>query len=197
MRKRKVSLPFLLGIGLILCSLCLLLVHQIRLSAGARTCREAVSQIQSLLPERTQGVPGTYPNTNMPVLEIGGTDYCGILEVPAFGITLPVANHWDGKKLLSAPRRYYGSVYDGSLVIGGADDARQFAFCRQIQIGAVITVTDMTGAQFSYTVSSVDRTRYADTAWLTQSGCQLVLFCRDPASFGYLAVRCISTTQAQ
>lgn len=191
--KRKLSIPLVLGIALILCSLGLVLFCQIRLHLGAKQSQLAVSSIEALLPDRAPGVPGSSPNAGMPVLEVNGTDYVALLEVPALGITLPVAAHWDENKLSAAPARFYGSTDDHTLVIGGADDERQLGFCDKIEQGGVITVTDMTGAQFTYTVSNVDRARYADAQWLTGADSDLTLFCHDLYSMQYIAVRCTFT----
>ena len=190
--KQKKPLLLILGICLILASLCLMLIFQIRVHTGTQKRQKDLSQITNLLPERTQGVPGIYPNTPMPVLEIAGVDYVAILEIPAFGVTLPVANQWDSKNLHSAPTRFSGSAYDHTLVIGGADYPGQFSFCDKIDSGAVITITDMTGAQFTYTVSRVDRAKHAETQWLMSADCDMTLFCRGAYSWEYIAVRCVA-----
>lgn len=193
MKKRKISLPLVLGGALILCSLCLVVFFQIRVHTGYRKNQQAVTQIRALLPEKTLGVAGTNPEISMPVLEIGGKDYAAILEIPAYGITLPVADRWDTKALVSVPARFSGSVYDGSLVIGGNDHARQFAFCDKIENGTLVTVTDMTGAQFTYAVSRVDRAKHAKAQWLQEENADLTLFCRDMYTMEYVAARCVST----
>lgn len=191
--KRKLSIPLVLGIALILCSLGLVLFFQIRLHLGAKQNQLAVSNIEALLPDRVPGLPGSSPNAGMPVLEIDGTDYVALLEVPAFGITLPVAAQWDQNKLSDEPARFFGSTDDHTLVIGGVDDERQLGFCDKIELGERITVTDMTGAQFTYTVSDVDRAKHADTQWLTDADCDLTIFCHDLYSMQYIAVRCTFT----
>ena len=191
MKKRKVSLPAALGMCLILCSLCFTVGFQILIHTGTRESQMVVSQINELLPERTQGTPGIYQNTHMPVLEINRTDYIGILEIPVFGITLPVTDKWDSKKLYSAPSRFCGSVYDHTLVVGGSDYPQQFAFCDKIENGTLVMVTDMTGARFTYTVSCVDRAKHAEAKWLLDTDYDLVLFCRDAYSLDYIAVRCV------
>lgn len=83
-------------------------------------------------------------------------------------------------------------AYDNSLVIGGADHPTQFGFCAEIQHGTAISVTDMAGAQFSYTVSRIDRAKHAETSWLQSGEYDLSLFCRDTYSLEYIVVRCIS-----
>lgn len=192
MKKRKFSLLFFLGACLVLISLSLMLVFRFRLHMGARQSRIIASKIDALLPERTAGAYGMYPGSAMPVLEIDHADYVAMVEIPSFGLTLPVADKWDSNRLSLSPARFYGSVYDGSLIIGGIDDSRQFGFCGQIEHGALITVTDMTGAQFAYAVSRVDRAKHAEAQWLSDGDCDLTLFCHDSYSMEYIAVRCVS-----
>ena len=146
--------------------------------------------MSELLSERTVGVPGIYSNPNMPVLEINDADYVALIEIPSLNLALPVADAWNSRKLYSSPARFFGSCYDHSLVIGGADNSHQFSFCDKIDNGTVITITDMTGTQFSYTVSRVDRSKSAESNWLISSDYDLTLFCRDTYSMEYVAVRC-------
>ena len=61
-------------------------------------------------------------------------------------------------------------------------------FCDKIEYGTVVTVTDMTGTQFTYTVSDVHRARHAETQWLMADDCDLTLFCHDGYSMEYIAV---------
>ena len=190
MKKRKFPLFLVLGICLILAGVSLVLVFQIRMHMGAQHSQAILSSMEQVLPERTAGVPGIYLTSGMPVLEIEGADYVAMLEVPSFGIALPVSNQWDSNKLSRSPSRFFGSAYDNTLIIGGADDPRQFGFCDKIEHGALITVTDMTGAQFTYTVSGVDRAKHAGPQWLADADCDLTLFCHDLYSMEYIAVRC-------
>lgn len=189
MKKRK-SLLLLLGIFLILAGALLVLVHQIRAEMGVHYRQKILSVMEQVLPERTTGVPGVYLDPGMPALDIENVDYVAMLEVPSFGITLPVSDRWDSNSLLRSPSRFFGSAYDHSLIIGGADDPRQFGFCDKIEQGALITVIDMTGAQFTYEVSGVDRAQHAQPQWLMDADCDLTVFCHDAYSMEYIAVRC-------
>ena len=188
MKKRKFPLLLVLGSCLILLSILSVLVFQIRIHLGVRHSQRILAHMEQILPERTAGVPGN--NLAMPVLNIADADYVAMLEVPSFGVVLPVADRWDRNNLYSSPCRFYGSAYDNTLIIGGADNPRQFGFCDKIAHGAQITVTDMTGAQFAYTVSGIDRGKHAETQWLMDSDCALTLFCHDVYSLEYIAVRC-------
>ena len=191
MKKHKFPLLVVLGICLILISVSLLLFFQTCLHLGAQHSRRIILQMNEILPEKTQGVPGVYPSSAMPVLEIDGVDYVAIVEVPSFGITLPVADQWDSDKLYRSPARFFGSTYDSTLIIGGADYPLQFGFCDEIEHDAVLNITDMTGAQFSYIVSRIDRSKHAQPQWLQNEEYDLTLFCRSAYSMEYIAVRCI------
>lgn len=189
--KRRFSLPLLLGIALILCALGFLLFSQIQMQLGAQHSQQAAAMLQEILPGRTPGTPGLYPDAPMPVLEIDAVDYVALVEIPAFGITLPVANRWDSSRLADSPARFYGSAYDHTLIIGGADHSQQFGFCSQINHGALVTVTDMTGSEFTYSVSRIDRAPHAESQWLLDEDFDLTLFCHDPYAMEYIAVRCV------
>ena len=190
MKKGKFPIVLVLGICLVVVSFALIVGLQIRTHIGTRESQNVVTRMGELLPERTAGVPGISPNPNMPVLEINDVDYVALIEIPLLKLSLPVADAWNSQKLYSSPARFYGSCYNSSLVIGGADNSHQFSFCDKIENGTVVIVTDMTGTQFSYTVSRVDRAKSAESDWLISRDCDLTLFCRDTLSMEYVAVRC-------
>ena len=190
MKKGKFPIVLVLGICLVVISFALIVGLQIRKHIGADQSRKVVTRMSELLPERTVGVPELSSNPNMPVLEINDVDYVALIEIPSLNLSLPVADAWNSQKLYNSPARFYGSCYDHSLVIGGADNSHQFSFCDKIDNGTVIIVTDMTGTQFSYTVSRVDRAKSAESNWLICRDYDLTLFCRDALSMEYVAVRC-------
>lgn len=189
--KRRIPWLRILGICLIVFSLCLVVFVQLQLQSGTKNCRKVAGEMSKLLPDRAAGVLEMYPDADMPVLEINGIDYVALIEIPSIGIALPVADKWDSTKLSKSPARFFGSIYDKSLIVGGADYPQQFGFCDDIEHGAVITVTDMTGAQFSYSVIRIDRAKHAETQWLQNEKYDLTLFCRNTYSLEYIAVRCI------
>ena len=193
MKRKRSPLPLCLA-GLALCGLLLAAAWQVRMHHSAQKSRETARQLQTLLPERTPGAAVEFLDPRMPALEIDGTDYVGLLEIPAFGVGLPIEDGWKGGTRTSAVRRFWGSAYDRALVVGGPDHPGQFDFCDDINIGTPVTVTDMTGVQFSYIVSWVDRAKRADARWLTESGHALTLFCWDVYALEYVAVRCDSAS---
>lgn len=190
MKKRKFPIFLVLGIILVVISFSLLIAHQIRVHIASDKCQKVLEKMESLLPERSSGSPELYQNPNMPVLEIDSVDYVALLEIPSLEVSLPVADRWNRDKLFAYPHRFCGSAYNQTLVIGGADYSHQFSFCDKIDQGTTVTVTDMTGTQFTYKVTRVDRSSDAKKQWLTNTDYDLTLFCRDIYSLKYIAVRC-------
>ena len=190
MKKRKIPILLVLGIILVVGSFSLMIFLQLRTEIGGDKSQKTATLMQEILPERVEGVPGMWSDSNLPVLQILDTDYVALIEIPSLSLALPVADGWDSGELYKSPARFWGSCYDHSLVIGGADNAHQFSFCHNIDNGTVIIVTDMTGAQFSYTVSRVDRAKSAQSSWLISEEYDLTLFCRNTYSMEYVAVRC-------
>lgn len=189
--KRRIPLLLILGSCLIAFSLCLMIAVQFRLHSGTKNCQKVITEMHKLLSDRTPGISGAYSDPGMPVLEISGADYVALIEIPSQGIALPVSNQWNSMGLFDSPARFSGSAYDKSLVIGGVDYPGQFGFCDKIEQGASVAVTDMTGAQFLYNVSRIDRAKRAESQWLQNEGYGLTLFCRDMYSMEYIAVRCV------
>ena len=175
---------------MILVSLAWTVILQLQLQLGSDQSERVVAKMESLLPGPVEGEAGQYPDTGMPTLQIDGVDYVAMIEVPAFQVKLPVANYWDSGRLADSPARFSGSAYDSTMVIGGADYSRQFAFCDQIDLHTTVILTDMTGVQFTYQVTAVQRSDSAEREWLADESCDLTLFCKDSYSMDYIAVRC-------
>jgi sortase A len=185
MKKLSKYLPFL-GVILILTSVVLLLVPALR----QKQTNRILTQLEQRIPQRTTGYEGIYADPAMPALELDGTDYVGVLDLPGYGIQLPVAGVWDTGKLGAHPCLFWGSAYDGTLVIGGNADKGQLDCCGKVNLGDRIRFTDMTGAQFDYAVAWVDRSDDAEASWLMKEENDLTIFTRDPYSLQYIAVRC-------
>lgn len=178
------------GCLLIIGSLALLVFVRLHAAKAQRVNAEVVRQIEAIIPERSPGVMETYLDMEMPALQIDGQDYIGLVEIPGFGVKLPVFGSWDAGQVTSCPCRFWGTVYDGSLVLGGADQTGQFDCLDQLDIGTVVTVTDMLGSEFSYVVTRIDRSKSAEASVLLDGGADLTLFARDAYNFNYIVVRC-------
>lgn len=183
---------FVLGCLLIVCSLVLLIFLQTRTKQAEHTNAEIVQTMETILTDRKEGTKDFDRDPEMPALEINGEDFIGLLEIPAYGLKLPIGSMWDKETVLSYPCRFYGSAYDGSLIIGGYDQSGQFDFFDRIQTGTAIAITDMTGSTFSYTVNRIDRSNSAEAEVLINSEADLTLFVRDAQGLEYILLRCVA-----
>ena len=188
--KRRGNLFLIAGCLLVAGSLVLLVYSRIHSEQARKRNVETVAQIAAIIPPRSDGAMDSYSNMEMPVLQIGGEDYIGLLDIPAFGLTLPIGSSWDTGKVTTYPCRFWGTVYDGSLIVGGADQPGQLDCLDQIWNGSIVTVTDMTGSVFRYVVSSVERSKTAHSDVLVDESAALTLFVRDAYNLEYIIVRC-------
>lgn len=130
--------------------------------AGAKSERvrkELERQVpETLLQTAGPEVPDymLYPEQEMPISEIGGQDYIGILEIPSLQISLPVMSQWSYENLKTAPCRYYGSAYKENMVIAGHNYRAHFGGLRSLSPGAQVKFTDMEGNGFVYEVAGIE-----------------------------------------
>ena len=180
----------ILGIILMAAAVSLVLLSQSHQKQAEEASKQTAEALLSFMPEIRTGAPDGRLNTEMAVFEFGGTDFAGVLEVPAYNAVLPVGNVWDKKTVSNHPLRYTGSMYDSSLVIGGSENKGQLDFVKWIIGGDLVMVTDMTGLRYSYLVSDVEFTKDVSYENLTGKKGDLVLFSRNPYSMEYTIVIC-------
>lgn len=141
-------------------------------------------------------MPDDRIDVTMPMTEVDGLNFAGIIELPAYEALLPVYGTWDKNKVSDFPCRYMGSMYDGSLIIGGSDNVGQFDFMKVITDGDFVYVTDMTGARYAYVVTEIKKSKDASTDNLISKNADLVLFARNTYAFDYTIVRCVMQNKA-
>lgn len=149
-----------------------------------------VSVLYSLMPEVTDGVIDDRVNKDMPLLQVDGIDFAGIIEVPTYNRTLPIRAVWNKSKVSSFPCRYSGSIYNGNLIIGGSDNSGQFDFMKQITVSDTVFITDVTGARFTYQVTDIKLTRDVSSESLEAPDADLIFFARNTYSLDYTVVSC-------
>ncbi len=178
------------GVVLVVLSVVLFAVSEISKGKMRDYAKSTVLQLYSLMPEVRNSVPDDRNDMTMASFEIDGNDFVAVIEVPLYGAELPVYGAWETKKVSSFPCRYTGSMYDGSLIIGGSDNEGQFDFMKIISNGDTVLLTDMTGMRFSYAVTDIRRTKDVSTENLSDTDSDLVLFARNTYSLDYTVVRC-------
>lgn len=172
-----------LGLGLFACT-------QISIFNLEKQSASILSKAKEILPQKTVGTVDEFYLKSMAAVEINGEDIIGIIDSDDLDMSLPLGFRWE-KNSISYPKRFSGSVYDNSLVVGGYYCEGQFECLTRADIGQGITVTDMTGAQFRYRITDIKRKKSASADFLKDDNYDLTLFVRNPMSSEYIIVRCI------
>ena len=134
-----------------------------------------VSAMPTLSPEATIE-PAATPIPEMPTMEIDGEAYIGYLEMPTIGLSLPVMSDWSYAKLRIAPCRYWGSVYDGSLVIMAHNYDRHFGRIGTLQEGDPVQFVGADGEIYCYVVSGQETLQPTDISGMLGDDADLTLF---------------------
>ena len=93
-----------------------------------------------------------YPDIPMPTVLIDGHYYIGTLEIPAYGLKLPVMEEWSYPKLRVAPCRYVSSVYRDDMIIAAHNYSRHFGQIGNLIVGDEVIFTDVDKNRFVYQV---------------------------------------------
>ena len=150
--------------------------------------RAAVTEkMEDILSEREAGIIDKEDERDMPVIEIDGNDYIGILEIDELDIKLSVGAVWEGADTYR-PARYSGNIYNGTLVIGGTDDNDCFGFAGSLETGERVVFTDVTGTSFEFNVTKITHADDINEDTLISQDDALVLFVKSGGKF--LIVHC-------
>ena len=210
-KKKKVQGNILIIIGLLLIAAALVIVakniiHDIR--AGQHS-----DEILAEIYEKTLGdielkeynmadydsaddpsVPDyvKFPNMALPVGEYYGLPCVGVLKIPVIDKEFPLIGELNDYNLGYGPCLYYGSPYKNNLVIGAHNNSSHFGdLIREVKEGDQITVVDMAGNVFNYTVKHTEVLAPYETEKMIHSDWDLSLFtCTFDLSMRY-TVRCV------
>ena len=116
------------------------------------------------------------PEGEMPVIEIDGYDYIGVLQIPSLDLILPVISDWSYPALQIAPCRYEGSAYDGGMVIAGHNFDSHFGKLAQLEPGDEIKFIDLSGNTFTYAVAETEVLEATAIEEMVTGGWDLTLF---------------------
>ena len=130
------------------------------------------------------------PEGEMPVIEIDGYDYIGVLQIPSLDLTLPVISDWSYPALQIAPCRYEGSAYDGGMVIAGHNFDSHFGKLSQLEPGDEIRFVDLSGNTFTYAVAETEVLEATAIEEMVTGGWDLTLFTCTLSGQTRFTVRC-------
>lgn len=95
------------------------------------------------------------PNMDMPVKNINGADYVGMIFIPAMDRELPVFSEWSYRNLRTAPCRYIGSAYLDNMVICAHNYDVHFGSLKNLSYGDTVIFTDVDGHIFNYKIIEI------------------------------------------
>ena len=130
------------------------------------------------------------PDMDMPVKNVDGTDFIGVISIPSIGRELPVSAECDLDKLRIAPCRYSGSVYLNNMVICAHNYVVQFGPIGNLRYGDEVVFTDVDGNEFRYRVAQVETLRPGEVERMVKSEWDLTLFTCTLFRTTRLTVRC-------
>ena len=177
-----------IGICLLVAAVGALGFWQWNISYAQKQSESYVNTLQTLLPATRDVVLEERRDNTMSVLPVNGTDFVGILELPGYGIALPVGAQWGDTS--QYPCRFSGSIYDGTMQIGATTQKGQFDCYRQLSVGDTVTYTDMEANRYTLTITGLRNAQHADQAALQREEASLTLFIKNIYSFEYLIVFC-------
>lgn len=161
--KRKIgNLLMTLGTLLILAALCLTIYNIWESRKADQNSSEILAHLEDEMENEDEDqdpdIPlyQLYPDMEMPVYEVDGIAYIGVLEIPVLGLKLPVASEWSYPNLRSSPCRYLGSAYQDNMIIAGHNYNRHFGRLKDLGIGDEIRFTDADGNIFNYQVADLE-----------------------------------------
>ena len=192
MKKKKILKNALtvIGILLILISAFLALYLPISQNQNAKKAKEIYSDLKGLMPEIQNGTLDDRINVSMSASELNGENFIGIIEIPLYETTLPIGMEWDKNNVSKYPHKFKGSIYDGSLIIGGSGNKGQFDFMKNITETDSVYFTDVTGMRYSYKVSKIEVVKDVTAEDLSSKDADLVLFAKDTWGSKYTVVSC-------
>ncbi len=147
-------------------------------AAALEELRSGITSDNSLDSLTSDGRPlyEKYPEMAMPLVNIDGEYYVGVLEIPTLDIELPVRGEFSYKGLKTAPCVYDGSVYMDNMIIAAHNYSRHFGRLKSLNIGDRVSFTDGDGNVFLYDAAEVIQLDGADIDGMKTGEWDMTLF---------------------
>ena len=155
-----------------------------------KASQDMLQEIQQQIAEESDGENEEQHLQQMPVGEIKGYEFIGILTIPALEVELPVLTDWSYAKLKVAPCLYYGNCYEPDFVIAAHNYQSHFGRLSKLQAGDIVTFTDVSGNIYGYEVILIETLAENATKEMITSGFDLSLYTCTPGGGSRVTVRC-------
>jgi hypothetical protein len=190
--KREKFQPLLLALGLALVmgAAVWMIVWNWNMDRYQEQSESYVNTLREIMPAVKDTVPQERRDNTMAVLSVDEIDFVGIIEMPRYGSELAVCADWGNTARF--PRRFFGSIYDGTLQIGATAQKGQYDFYNNISLGDAVLFTDAEGNRYHLQVTGIYSAKSIDQTALNRTESTLAIFIEKPHSFEYLIVFCNS-----
>ena len=131
------------------------------------------------------------PERSMPVAEIDGNEYVGVLEIPSIGYRSTIMADWSYQKLELSACRFHGSVYSDDLVLCAHNYNSLYRKIAALQPGDAVWFTDMDGLTWTYEVSDLETLSPNMVEEMNDSGYELTFFTCTYGGQARLTLRCV------
>ena len=167
-----------------------------RESAARKAARAA--ETQPAADGAAEAVPDyvRHPGMEMPVTEVDGTAYIGVLTIPALDLALPVQSEWSYPALRRTPCRYGGSAYRDDLILLAHNYESHFGRLKSLSPGDAVLFTDADGNEFAYEVLELEMLRPTAVEDMTAGDWDLTLFTCTLGGQARVTVRCLRTDRS-
>lgn len=152
------------------------------------TAQRVLQQVEAQIPK--EPLETAAPGKVVAVAVENGRSSLGVLEIPALDLTLPVLSDWSYSNLKLAPCRYWGSISESDLILAAHNYPGHFGELETLQIGDVVTFTDVDKVTYSYRVCSLETINGYDVNAMTSGGWDLTLFTCTTGGQQRVTVRC-------
>ena len=189
MSKRFGVVCILLGVCCLVSSAGLLVYNNWDDKNAQKSSQDMLQEIHQQMAEKPHIEQPQQPQ-EMPVGEIKGYEYIGVISIPVLEVELPVLTDWSYAKLKVAPCLYYGNYYEPDFVIAAHNYKSHFGRLSQLQAGDLITFTDVSGNVYYYEVTLLETLAENATKEMITSGFDLSLYTCTPGGGSRVTVRC-------
>jgi len=191
-----------IGIAFIVAAILLTVYNYIDQYRAGRAAEKAIALLETQINEAVslydevqgdQVIPDYMlnPDMDLPVINIDGADYAGMLSIPALSLKIPVIRDWSYPGLKKAPCRYTGTPYKRNMILAGHNYSSHFGRLKELQYGDKVQFTDVDGNTFTYSVAAMDVLMPTAVEEMEVGDWDLTLFTCTIGGRSRVTVRCI------
>ena len=191
MKNKKGTWLIILGLLLVIIALAIVGNNVYKELYANKSSINAIDQLVEFIPTENS-IPNYIlePNMDMPVIEVDGWNYIGIINIESLNVTLPVIEEWSDEASYISPCRYYGSAYKDNMIIAAHNFSSHFGKISNLTNEDRIVFTDTQGNSFTYVPVSLEVLKGTDVESMINNECDLTLFTCTIGGQNRVTVRC-------